>query len=57
MDTLILTIQIMCVAGLAFGTALSMFQLVKPGRDVQGFDFAAANDFEPGFRRLVRSRR
>ena len=57
METLILTMQVMCVAGLAFGTTLSIFQLVKPARDMHGFDFAAANDFEPGFRRLVRNRR
>jgi hypothetical protein len=57
MDTLILVIQVTCVAGLACGTALSIFQLVKPGREVEGFSFARANDFETGFRRLARSRR
>jgi len=57
MDTLILVIQIACVAGLACGTALSMFQLVKPGDNTEGFSFAAVNDFEPGVRRLARKRR
>lgn len=56
MDTLILVIQVACVAGLACGTALSMFQLVKPGREAEGFSFAAVNDFEPGIRRLARKR-
>lgn len=57
MDTLILVIQIACVAGLACGTALSIFQLVKPGHDMKGLSFVMANDFEGGFRRIARSRR
>jgi hypothetical protein len=57
MDTLILVVQVACVAGLACGTALSIFQLVKPGREAEGFRFAAVNDFEPGVRRLARIRR
>jgi len=56
MSTLILVIQVACVAGLACGTALSIFQLVKPGREAKGFSFAAVNDFEPGVRRLARNR-
>jgi hypothetical protein len=57
MGTLILVIQVACVAGLACGTALSIFQLVKPAADTKGFSLTAANDFEIGFRRLARSRR
>ena len=57
MNTLILIMQIACVAGLACGTALSIFHLVKPGHDSQSFRFAVSNDFETGFRRLARKRR
>ena len=56
MNALIIAIQIMCVAGLAFGTALSIFQMKRTSPDMQGFDFAAANDFETGFRRTARNR-
>jgi hypothetical protein len=56
MNALIIAIQIMCVAGLAFGTVLSIFQMKRTSPDMQGFDFAAANDFETGFRRMARNR-
>lgn len=56
MDTLILAIQIACVAGLAGGAALTMFQLAKPGQDTEGFNFALSDDFKSGARRFVRDR-
>ena len=56
MDAVIVAIQIMCVAGLAFGTALSIFQMKSARRDAPDFDFSVANDFETGFRRMARNR-
>jgi hypothetical protein len=54
MDALIVAIQVMCVAGLAFGTVLSIFQMqTSRGKDLE---FAAGNDFETGFRRMARNR-
>ena len=55
MEIMILVLQILCVAGLALGTALSLYQLMQ-GRN-ERFTYAVANDFETGFRRLVRNRR
>ena len=55
MEIVILVLQILCVAGLALGTALSLYQLMQGSNE--RFTYAVANDFETGFRRLVRSRR
>jgi hypothetical protein len=57
METVILVIQILCVAGLACGTALSMFQLMQGGREMEAFGYGVSNDFETGFRRMVRARK
>lgn len=47
METIILVLQILCVAGLAFGTALSMYQLMQgAGRGMERFSYAVSNDFE-----------
>jgi hypothetical protein len=50
----VLVLQILCVAGLALGTALSLYQLQASNKRLS---YAVANDFETGYRRLVRSRR
>jgi hypothetical protein len=55
MDTIIVVLQILCVAGLALGTALSLYQLMHYSNE--GFNYTVANDFETGFRRLARIRR
>ena len=55
METVVIALQILCVAVLASGTALSLYQLVQ-GRN-ERFGYTAANDFETGFRRLARIRR
>ncbi|HEY6239775.1 MAG TPA: hypothetical protein VIW78_02950 [Burkholderiales bacterium] len=58
MDTLIVMFQTLCVAGLALGSALSFYQMsLRASRQTQRFTYAAANDFETGFRRLMRARR
>jgi hypothetical protein len=51
MEIVILVLQILCVAGLALGSALSLYQLMLGSND------AVANDFETGYRRLARNRR
>jgi len=55
MEIMILVLQILCVAGLALGTALSLYQLMQGSND--RFNYSVANDFETGYRRLVRNRR
>ena len=57
MEAIIVTFQSLCVAGLALGTALSMYQLRQRDKDSERFSYAVANDFETGYRRLVRNRR
>ena len=57
MATVIIALQILCVAGLVLGTALSMYQLKLRDKDSERFTYAVANDFETGYRRLVRNRR
>jgi phosphate/sulfate permease len=56
METVIIILQIVCVAGLALGTALSLYEIMqRSGREAKHFDYAAANDFEIDFRRVARS--
>jgi hypothetical protein len=55
MEIVIVVLQILCVAGLALGIALSLYQLMQGGNE--RFTYIVANDFETGFRRLVRNRR
>jgi hypothetical protein len=57
METAIVALQTLCFAGLALGTALSMYQLVQRDKDTDRFSYAVANDFETGFRRMARNRR
>ncbi len=57
MEAIIVTFQSLCVAGLALGTALSMYQLAQRDKDSERFSYAVANDFETGYRRMVRNRR
>ncbi|HYU70633.1 MAG TPA: hypothetical protein VEL09_15020 [Burkholderiales bacterium] len=57
METVIVALQTLCFAGLALGTALSIYQLMQRDKDTDRFSYAVANDFETGFRRLARSRR
>ncbi len=55
MEIVIFVLQILCVAGLALGTALSLYQLMRGSND--RFPYAVSNDFETGYRRLARNRR
>jgi hypothetical protein len=57
MEAIIVTFQSLCVTGLALGTALSMYQLTQRDKYSRRFGYAVANDFETGYRRLVRNRR
>jgi hypothetical protein len=57
MEAIIVIFQSLCVAGLVLGTTLSMYQLAQRDKDSERFSYAVANDFETGYRRLVRSRR
>ena len=57
METVIIVLQILCVAGLSLGTALSMYQLMQRCKVTDRFSYTIANDFETGFRRLARIRR
>jgi len=57
MEAIIVMFQSLCAAGLALGTALSMYQLTQRDKDSERFSYAVANDFETGYRRLVRCRR
>ena len=57
METVIIVLQIVCVAGLAVGTALSLYELMqRSDGKAKRFDYAVANDFETDYRRLARSR-
>jgi hypothetical protein len=57
METVIIALQTLCAAGLALGTALSMYQLMQRRKVTDRFSYAVANDFETGYRRLARNRR
>ena len=57
MEIAIIALQTLCVASLALGTALSMYQLMQRCKLTDRFTYAVANDFETGYRRLVRNRR
>jgi hypothetical protein len=58
METVIIVLQILCVAGLALGTALSLYEIMqRSGREAKRFDYAVANDFETNYRRFARDRR
>ena len=57
MEAVIVMFQSLCAAGLALGTALSMYQLTQRDKDSERFSYAVANDFETGYRRRARSRR
>ena len=57
MEAVIVMFQSLCAAGLALGTALSMYQLMQRCNVTDRFTYAVANDFETGYLRLVRSRR
>jgi len=58
METVIIVLQIVCVAGLAVGTVLSLYELTqRRDSEAKRFDYAAANDFETDYRRLARNRR
>ena len=57
MEIAIVVLQTLCVAGLALGTALSLYQAMQGSSGKERFRYAVANDFETGYRRLVRIRR
>ena len=57
MEIVIIALQILCVAGLALGTALSMYQVMQRCKVTDRFTYAVSNDFETGYRRLARKRR
>jgi hypothetical protein len=57
MEIPIVALQILCVAGLVLGTALSTYRLMQRRRVTDRFTYAIANDFETGYRRLARNRR
>lgn len=58
MQSVILVIQILCVALLAAGTGFSVLHLLRTkGGGEERFSYAAANDFETDFRRLARNNR
>ncbi len=52
METVIIVLQTMCVAVLALGAALSLYEIMQRSSS----DDAVANDLETGFRHLARSR-
>lgn len=56
MGTIIIVLQILCVAGLSLGIALSMYQLMQRCNVTDRFRYGVANDFETGYRRLARIR-
>ncbi len=57
METVIIALPILCVASLALGTALSMYQVMQRCKVTDRFTSVVANDFQTGYRRLVRNRR
>ena len=60
MEIAIVALQTLCFAGLALGTALSLYQLMQGSNDKGrfAFNYAVANDFETGYRRRgARNRR
>ena len=57
METVIIVLQIVCVSGLALGTALSLYEIMqRSSGEAKRFDYAAASDFESGCRRVARIR-
>ena len=57
METVIIVLQIVCVAALALGTVLSLCEIMqRSSREAKRFDYAAASDFESGCRRVARNR-
>jgi hypothetical protein len=60
MEIVIVALQNLCVAGLALGTMLSLYPLMRGTNDKGrfAFNYAIANDFETGYRRrAARNRR
>jgi hypothetical protein len=57
MEIVIITLQTLCVAGLTLATTLSMYQLMQRCKVTDRFTYAVANEFETGYRRMVRNRR
>jgi hypothetical protein len=58
METVIIVLQIVCVAVLALGTALSLYEIMqRSGGEAKRVDYAVADDFETNFRRIARERR
>jgi hypothetical protein len=55
-DTLVTAIQSLCGAGLVLGIALSIYHGARPSKQSKRYNFAIANDFEPGHRRWSRGR-
>jgi hypothetical protein len=55
METAIVALQILCVASLALGTGLSLYQLMQGGN--ARFSYVVANDFKTGYLRAARNRR
>jgi hypothetical protein len=54
---IVITLQTLCVASLALGTTLSMYQLMQRRKVTDRITYAVANEFETGYRRMVRNRR
>jgi hypothetical protein len=58
METVIIVLQILCIAGLALGTALSLYEVMqRSSHEAKRFDYTVANDFETDYRRVARERR
>ena len=57
METVTIILQIVCVAGLALGTGLSLYEIMQhSSREAKRLDYATASDFESGHRSIARSR-
>ena len=56
MQIVVVVLQTLCFAGVALGTALSLYQL-RMQRSNERYTYAVANDFETGYLRLARNRR
>jgi hypothetical protein len=54
---IVITLQTLCVASLALGITLSMYQLMQRRKVTDRITYAVANEFETGYRRMVRNRR
>jgi hypothetical protein len=56
MEIVIIILQIVCVAGLALGTGLSLYEIMQRSSSEGKRDYATASEFESCYRSVARNR-